>query len=99
MAEKKKKHTRIHIEHHDDGSHTMHRHIKHEDGKESKESSAHHTLDDLHDGIQQHIGEPNVGEAEADAGDHGVPAAQAGPAGLPVSGGAPAPAAMPGVGA
>ena len=85
----KKKHTHTHIEHHHDGSHTMHRHFKHEDGKESKESSAHHTLDDLHDGIQQHMGTPNPGEAEADAGQHGVPPDQAAAAGLS----APAPAA------
>jgi len=85
----KKKHTHTHIEHHHDVSHTMHRHFKHEDGKESKESSAHHTLDDLHDGIQQHMGTPNPGEAEADAGQHGVPPDQAAAAGLS----APAPAA------
>jgi len=89
----KKKHTHTHIEHHHDGSHTMHRHFKHEDGSESKESSAHHTLDDLHDGIQEHMGTPNPGEAEADAGAHGVPQEQAAAAGLP----APAAAAAPGV--
>ncbi len=79
-----KKHVRTHIQHHHDGSHTMHRHFNHDDGKTSVLSSAHHDLDGLHDGIQDHMGTPNPGEAAADAGQHGVPAAQAGPAGLPM---------------
>ncbi len=87
MKHKNHSHTIIH--HLDDGSHTMHRH--HKDG--SIHSSGHQTLDHLHDAIQDHLGEPNPGEAAADAGQHGVAAAQAAPAGLPM--GAP-PIAAPG---
>lgn len=88
-----KKLHKIRVDHHHDGSHTKHRHYKHDDGTSSVESSAHHDLDSLHDGLQDHMGVPNPGEAEADRGQHGVPAAMAGPAGLSAP---PAPAA-PGV--
>jgi len=78
-----------HIEHHADGSHTVH-HMHHEGDHKSVKHAA-MSLDHLHDSMQDHLGTPNPGEAAADAGDHGVPAAQAAPAGLPM----PAPAAGP----
>ena len=80
----KNKPHKIHIAHHKDGSHTKTRHYKHEDGSMSSDSSAHHDLDGVHDSLQDHLGEQNPGEAEADAGQHGVPAEQAEPAGLPM---------------
>jgi hypothetical protein len=82
---KHKDHTHSTVDHHEDGSHTLHRH--HKDG--SKHSSAHADLDSLHDAIQDHLGEANPGEAEADAGQHGVPADHAASAGLPTPGGVP----------
>jgi hypothetical protein len=90
--EKKKKHaghgfTHTHVEHHKDGSHTVHH--QHEDGPDHDVKHAAASLDHLHDSMQDHLGSPNPGEAAADAGDHGVPAEQAAPAGLP---GAAAPA-------
>lgn len=80
----KKRPHKIHIAHHRDGSHTSTRHHKHDDGSMSSESSAHHDLDGVHDALQDHLGEPNPGEMEADGGQHGVPPEQAGPAGLPM---------------
>jgi len=98
MAEehKKKKHAghgfkHTHIEHHKDGSHTIHH--QHEDGAAHDVKHAAANLDAMHDSMQDHLGTPNPGEAEADMGQHGVPAAQAAPAGLPA--GAP-PAGGPG---
>lgn len=93
----KKRHHKTHIDHHSDRSHTMHRHYTHEDGSTSKESSAHPDLDAIHDALQQHLGTPNPGEAEADRGEHGIPEEHATPAGLPMTppppGGAPGGAA------
>lgn len=94
---KKKKHAghgfkKVHIEHHGDSSHTVHH--EHEDGAASDKKHAVADLDGVHDSLQDHLGTPNVGEQEAEMGQHGVPAAQAGPAGLPM----PA-AAAPGMGA
>lgn len=80
------KFTHTNVEHHKDGSHTVH-HI-HEDGPEHDVKHAVPSLDHLHDSVQDHLGAPNAGEAAANAGDHGVPAAAAGPAGLPMPGGA-----------
>jgi len=87
-------HTRTTVDHHHDGSHTKTKHF--EDGH--SEASAHGDIDSLHDGIQEDHGAPNPGEAEADAGQHGVPEPQASTAGLPTQGTA-APAAMPGAAA
>ena len=96
-----KRHHKTHIDHHHDGSHTMHRHFMHDDGGTSKESSAHADLDAIHDALQHHLGTPNPGEAEADRGEHGIPAEHAGPAGLPPTGAPPAapPVAPPPAGA
>ena len=96
MAEGKKKHAghgfkHTHVEHHHDGSATVHH--QHEDGPEHDVKHAVGNLDEMHDSMQQHLGTPNPGEMAANAGDHGVPAAAAGPAGLPMPGG------MPGAGA
>lgn len=86
--EKNMKHgfTHSHIEHHSDGSHTIH-HFHHK-GPEHDVKHAVADLDGVHDSMQDHLGTPNPGEASADAGDHGVPPPMAGAAGLP----APAPA-------
>jgi hypothetical protein len=75
-----KDHTHTTVHHHEDGSHTMDRH--HKDG--TVHSSAHHDLDGVHDALQDHLGEMNPGEAEAEMGQHGVPAEHAAPAGLPM---------------
>lgn len=82
MAKKHKFHS-THIEHHSDGSHTVHH--RHEDpAKDVKYAAGDH--DGMMDGMMEHTSEPNPGEAQADAGQHGVPAAIAGPAGLPMQG-------------
>ena len=85
------KFTHTHIEHFKDGSHAVH-HV-HADGPEHDVKHAAMHLDHVHDSLQDHLGMPNPGEAEADMGQHGVPAAQAGPVGLPVQ------TPMPGAGA
>lgn len=97
--EEKKKHaghgfTHTHIEHHSDGSHTIHH--QHEDGSHADVKHAVSNLDGVHDSLQDNMGQPNPGEAEANAGEHGVPAPVAGPAGLSAPG---APGGMPGQGA
>lgn len=89
--EKKRKHAghgykHTHVEHHADGSHTVH-HI-HEDGPEHDVKGAVADHDGMIDHIMDHTSAPNVGEAEADQGAHGVPPAVAGPAGLPTLGSA-----------
>lgn len=86
MAEtKKKKHaghgfTHTHIEHHADNSHTIH-HV-HEDGAHADIKHAVADLDGTHDSMQDHLGTPNPGEAEANAG----PAVPAAPAAMPAPG-------------
>jgi hypothetical protein len=77
--------THTHIEHHPDGSHTVH-HVHHE-GQHKDVKHAAMNLDHVHDSLQDNLGTPNPGEAEANAGIHGVPAEHAEPAGLPVPGG------------
>jgi hypothetical protein len=78
---------------HDDGS--MSHHYVHEKGPEhdiKHATGADQGLDGMHDSLQDHLGTPNPGEAEADAGQSGMPEAQAaGAAGA----GAGAPAAAP----
>ena len=94
MAEaKKKKHaghgfTHTHIEHHADGSHTVH-HVHESDPKmDVKGGKA--GLDEVHDSLQDHIGTPNPGEAEAQAGP--APAGAPAPAAAAPMPGGPAPA-------
>lgn len=71
-----------HMKHHADGSITIHH--KHHKGPAHDVEHAAANLDGAHDSMQENLGQPNPGEAEANAGDHGVPAAAAGAAGLPV---------------
>ncbi len=93
MAEEKKKKkshaghgfSHTNIEHHADGSHTVH-HV-HSEGPDKDVKGAKAGLDEVHDSLQDHLGMPNPGEAEAQAGP--APAAAPGaPAGAPM----PAPA-------
>lgn len=70
-----------HVEHHGDGSHTIH-HV-HKSGDPTKDvKHAVQNLDGVHDSMQANLGAPNPGEAAPDAGAaSGV--------------GAPAPGALP----
>lgn len=81
---KHEKHHKFHkmtVEMHKDGSHTSHLH--HEEGEHKDVKAAHHDHDALMDHIMDHTAPMNPGEAEADAGQHGVPAPAAAAAGLP----------------
>lgn len=60
----KKKHKHTHIEHHDDGSHTV-RHTPEGGGPEV--SYAAPDLDAVHDGMEEHVGDPNAAQAAPDA--------------------------------
>ena len=83
---KKRKYRRTEIDHHDNGSHTV-RHIPHaEDGPDEvtgkpggDTSYAVKDMDELHDGMEEHLGDPNVAEEQAAA-----PAPQAPGGGMPV---------------
>ena len=95
MAHEKKKHhgfTHTHVEHHSDGSSTVH-HV-HKDGAHKDVKHAVSDLDGMHDSLQDHLGQENPGEAAANMGDHQVPAEHAAPAGLPAM---PAPASGAGM--
>jgi len=81
---RKHKFHKMTVENHKDGSHTIHHH--HEDGEAHDVRHAAMGLDHLHDSIQDHLGEANPGEAEANAGQHGVEPGAAAAAGLPVAG-------------
>ncbi len=83
MAAKKKTHkySHTHVIHHKDGSHTVHHEA--EDGKHKDYAVADH--DSMMYGMMAHTSEPNEGEAQAQAGDHGVEAAEAQQAGLPAA--------------
>jgi hypothetical protein len=74
-----------HVEHHADGSHTVHHVHESDSSKDVKGAVADH--DSLMDHMMDHTSAPNPGEMAADGGDHGVPAAAAGPAGLPMPAG------------
>jgi hypothetical protein len=79
---------KMHVEVADDGSFVMH-HMHHpmEDGTPVADTT--HTaqdMDQLHDHMEEHLGQPAQGEAEADAGQHGVPDEMASQAGLPSQG-------------
>jgi hypothetical protein len=87
MAGKKKhKFHTTHVEHHKDGSHTVHH--MHEDGAHADVKHAVSGLDSLHDSMEDHLGSPNAQEGEA------MP--QAAPAPAPAG---PTPGGMPGMGA
>ena len=101
MAEehKKKKHAghhnfkHTHIEHHSDGSHTVHHADADSPAHDVKHAVA--DIDGVHDSMEDHVGQPNPGEAEANQGQNGVPAEQAQAAGLPVDAQAAPPGAVP----
>ena len=86
MAKKHHKFSHTHIEHHADGSHTVHHVHESDSSKDVKHATPDH--DHLMDSMMDHTSAPNPGEASADMGDHGVPPAAAEAAGLP----APSPA-------
>ncbi len=76
--EKKHKHSRVHRsehEHHADGSVTSKFHQ--EDGGLHPASGASADLDGMQDRIHAALGTQNPGEAEADAGQSGIPGAVA----------------------
>jgi hypothetical protein len=50
--------------------------------KESHHFHGENALDQVHDHLEEHAGTPNPGEADADAGQSGIPPAM--PAGAPV---------------
>ena len=72
---KKTKHKHTHIEHHADGSHTVHH--EHEDGSMHDVKHAVADLDGMHDSMQDHLGTPNPGEAEANEGSEAAAAGAA----------------------
>ena len=86
MAEHKKKHhgfKHTHMEHHDDGSMTVHHQ------HENPEHDVKHAVADLdgaHDSMESHLGTPNPGEVEANAGMPAPAAAGPAPAGVPMPG-------------
>jgi hypothetical protein len=76
---KKHKFSHTHVEHHKDGSHTIHH--QHEDGAQHDVKHAAMNLDGVHDSLQDHLGTPNPGEAAANAGPSAAPAAVMPPGG------------------
>jgi hypothetical protein len=56
---KKPKHKHTHIEHHDNGTHTV-RHTPEGGGPET--SYAAKDMDEVHDGLEEHVGDPNGDE-------------------------------------
>jgi hypothetical protein len=73
----KKKHKHTNIEHHDDGSHTV-RHTPVGGGEET--SYAAPDLDAVHDGLEQHVGNPNDGEESQEQSSGPTPSPMAQPA-------------------
>jgi hypothetical protein len=63
---KKHKFTHTHVEHHKDGSHTVH-HV-HEDGPHMDVKGAAKDHDEMMDHIMDHTSEPNPGEELDEAG-------------------------------
>jgi hypothetical protein len=60
---KKRKHKLTLVEHDEDGKPTNVRHIPHDGGPEVNYAVA--DLDALHDGLEEHVGEPNQDEETA----------------------------------
>jgi len=83
MAKKTHNFTHSHHEHHEDGSITVH-HV-HKDGPHKDVKHAAADLDAAHDSMEDHLGTPNPGEAEAEAGPQAA-GASAPPAPLPAMG-------------
>ena len=63
-----RKHKHTHIEHHENGTHTV-RHTPVGGGEDT--SYAAQDLDGVHDGLEHHVGEPNGEEAQAQPQDGG----------------------------
>lgn len=99
MAEEKKEHEKkegkkkshaghgfkhSHFEHHADGSITVHH--EHENPAQSVKHAV-PDLDGAHDSMEDHLGTPNAGEAEANAGQSGVQEQPGTPGGAPTSAG------------
>lgn len=74
------------IRHFKDGSHSLHHHHESDKTKDVKHAVA--TDDAMHDSLHQHVGIPNSGEAQANAGQSGIPGEAAA---APAAAGAPAP--------
>jgi hypothetical protein len=55
-----------HVIHHKDGSHTIHH--KHDSNAKKDKYHAVSDLDEVHDKLEENLGEPNEGEAAAPAG-------------------------------
>ena len=72
-APKKGKHKHTHIEHHDNGSHT----VRHS-GDAGETSYSAQDLDAVHDGLEQHVGDPNGDEGQEQMAG-GAPAGGAAP--------------------
>lgn len=72
----KKKHRHTHIESHDDGSHTV-RHAPADGGPEV--SYAAKDLDEVHDGLEQHLGDANADEGQEPMQAQAAPQPQPGP--------------------
>ena len=90
----KKEHVATHITHHKDGSHTaVHKHSHPEHHPD--ETHALSNMDALHDHLEQHVGQPNSGEVEAEAGNPEAYTGPAAPAAAPAAGAPPAPPAAP----
>lgn len=73
MKKKSEKHqfSHTHIEHHKDGSHTVHH--QHESGDAKKDiKHAVPDLDGAHDSMEEHLGQPNAGEEQAEAAQAGA---------------------------
>jgi hypothetical protein len=89
----KKEIKEMHIRKSHDGRHIVkhvHKHPSHPDEEHIMEHG-----DQLHDHIAQHMTEPNLGEMEAEAGQHGLSDGQAAAAGIPAAPAAPAGGPMP----
>jgi hypothetical protein len=82
------------VQHHGDSSHTVTHH--HEDGSHKDMTHAVTDLDGVHDSLQDHLGTPNPGEAEANAGP--TPAPGSAPMPMPGAPGMPAPGGLVGQG-
>ena len=90
----KKEHVATHITHHKDGSHTaVHKHSHPEHHPD--ETHALSNMDALHAHLEDHVGQPNSGEAEAEAGNPEAYTGPAAPAAAPAAGAPPAPPAAP----
>lgn len=68
---KKHSYSHTHIEHHKDGSHTVHH--QHESDMKKDVKHAVPDLDGMHDSMEEHLGQPNQGEdmEAAEAGQAG----------------------------